>query len=121
MDTILADLVGWGVPVFVLKSVMDGSGLKGAARLTTALSLIGPGGMQGGLATLALLGKISQYTAGLTFVTMCEARAKLLYCVGENEEDIIRRIDTWPISASLKSQLRERIRCVAAYYQNKEV
>ena len=120
MDIILADLAGWGVPALVLKSVMDASGLRGAAKLTAALSSIGPGGMNGGLVTLPLLGTLCQYTAGLTFVTVCEARAKLLCCIGENEEDVISRIDTWPISTAMKSQLKEHIRCIATYYQNNE-
>lgn len=52
MDRIVNKIAGLGVPGIMLMVAISMTGLSGAAAITAALALLGPGGMLGGIAFL---------------------------------------------------------------------
>ena len=54
MDSIVNKIAGLGVPGIMLMVAISMTGLSGAAAITAALALLGPGGMLGGIAFLLL-------------------------------------------------------------------
>ena len=56
MDEFVERLAGIGVPALVFLIIMSTTGLAGAAAITATLSLLGPGGMIGGVITLIVIG-----------------------------------------------------------------
>lgn len=54
MDRIVNKIAGLGVPGIMLMVAISMTGLSGAAAITAALALLGPGGMLGGIAFLLL-------------------------------------------------------------------
>ena len=59
MDRIVNKIAGLGVPGIMLMVAISMTGLSGAAAITAALALLGPGGMLGGIAFLLLAGAIT--------------------------------------------------------------
>lgn len=55
MDRIVNKIAGLGVPGIMLMVAISMTGLSGAAAITAALALLGPGEMLGGIAFLLLL------------------------------------------------------------------
>ncbi|HYW21584.1 MAG TPA: hypothetical protein VE956_20230 [Nodularia sp. (in: cyanobacteria)] len=49
MDEIVRKLAGIGLPAIILLITMASTGLAGAAAITAALAMLGPGGMVGAL------------------------------------------------------------------------
>lgn len=45
MDEVVRKLAGVGLPAVILLITMASTGLAGAAAITTALAILGPGGM----------------------------------------------------------------------------
>ncbi len=56
MDEFVHKAAGLGLPVIVLLIMMATTGLTGAAAITAALALLGPGGMIGGIILLGMIG-----------------------------------------------------------------
>lgn len=56
MEEIVRKLAGIGLPVVLLLITMASTGLAGAAAITTALAMLAPGGMVGGIALLGITG-----------------------------------------------------------------
>ena len=52
MDKVVEKIVSIGVPGIMLMVAISMTGLYGAAAITAALALLGPGGMIGGVVTL---------------------------------------------------------------------
>ena len=82
MDRIVNKIAGLGVPGIMLMVAISMTGLSGAAAITAALALLGPGGMLGGIAFLLLAGAV---TSALT-------------------ETIRRKIEKGPWSKKLKTK-----------------
>ena len=101
MEKLISKLAALGVPGLVLLIAVSTSGYVGAAAIVAALSALGPGGIVGGIATLALIGVI---THGIS-----SALVKELLKKGESKETILEKIEKYPISKSLKSRLREEV------------
>ena len=59
MDRIANKIAGLGVPGIMLMVAISMTGLSGAAAITAALALLGPGGMLGGIAFLLLADAIT--------------------------------------------------------------
>ena len=59
MDRIVNKIAGLGVPGIMLMVAISMTGLSGAAAITAALALLGPGGMLGGIAFLLLAGAVT--------------------------------------------------------------
>jgi hypothetical protein len=59
MDEFVAKAAGLGFPFIILLITMATTGLTGAAAITTALAMLGPGGMLGGIMLLDIMGLTS--------------------------------------------------------------
>ena len=59
MDKVVEKIVSIGVPGIMLMVAISMIGLYGAAAITAALALLGPGGMIGGGVTLLVAGAIA--------------------------------------------------------------
>ena len=56
MDEFARKAAGIGLPAVILLIVMATTGLTGAAAITAALAMLGPGGMIGGIIFLGIIG-----------------------------------------------------------------
>ena len=61
MDEAVRKLAGVGLPGVILLIAMASTGLTGAAAITAALAMLGPGGMIGGVVFLGIIGLASDY------------------------------------------------------------
>lgn len=105
IDKLVSWIAGIGIPGLVLFSVMKATGLFGAAAIAAALSLIGPGGMIGGVMTLivtcTIIVNLSEYEFQTVFY-------RILMCLleqGRTRDEIIDQIRKYPISVGLKLKL----------------
>ena len=90
-------------------TAIGATGLAGGAAITTALAALGPGGILGGIATLVIIGLISEGIAQYGVDAIFSAVIKELYRKGETKEEILRKIKKYPISKELKRKLKENI------------
>lgn len=109
MDKVISKVAGLGVPGLILLAAINATGLAGAAAVTAALAALGPGGMIGGIitlgvATLAANG-IAEYGFGAIFTGVVEE----LYNKGEDYDTIVKKIESYPISKSLKRKLLDEL------------
>lgn len=104
MDKFVNKIVGIGVPGLMLVVATSMTGLSGAAAITAALALLGPGGMVGGIITLVISGAIASALAEYGFDALFEAIVKKLYKKGESKETIRRKIENGPWSEKLKAK-----------------
>lgn len=109
MEKIVSKIAALGVPGLILITAMSATGYAGGAALTTALSAIGPGGMLLGIATLGVIGLISEGLTEFGFDVIFAAVIKELYKKGESKESISRKIEKYPVSKSLKRKLKEKL------------
>jgi hypothetical protein len=107
MDKIVSKIVALGVPGLVLLLAIGATGYAGAAAITTTLCAIGPFGMIGGIATLGLIGLISQAISEYGFEKIFVQVVKELVKKGETKESILTKINSYKISKSLKLKLKE--------------
>ncbi len=107
MNIIISAIAAEGIPTLVLQQAIRATGLHGGARFTTAFAALGPGGMVGGLVTLAAI-------QAATFL-LSEAAIEGIYLRVVRElcqegipfEDVLGTIDSYPVSRGLKDRLRE--------------
>lgn len=106
MDMFISALIAEGIPALLLRLAITASGQKGAARLTTALSSLGPGGMIGGLITLGVVQAAS-------FVITEEVIERIYICAihqmlkeGASQDEVISNINSYKISSGLRDRLR---------------
>ena len=98
-----------GVPGLVLVTAIGATGLAGGAAITTALAALGPGGMLGGIVTLGIIGLVSEGIAQYGVDAIFSAVVKELYRKGETKEEILQKVNRYPISKDLKRKLKEHI------------
>ena len=111
MDKIIATIAAEGIPACVLKVALDATGLHGGARLTKALSSIGPGGMFGGLISLGVLQFVSYNLTRDVFERIYIRAVHQMFEDGTPNEDVMTTIDSYSISP----ELRERLKSEALY------
>src|SRR5262249_54186951 len=98
-DKLVARLVALGVPSLVLIVVVATTGLAGGAAIVAALAMLGgPFGMWGGVAVLLLLVLISYALADYGFERLFVAVLNGLRKKGLTKQQILNRIDSYPIS-----------------------
>ena len=110
MDKIVSKVAALGVPGLVLVVAIGATGLAGGAAITTALAALGPGGIIGGIATLGVIGLLSEGIAKYGVDAILTAVVKELYKRGETKESIISKIEKYPISKDLKRKLKESVK-----------
>ena len=109
MEKLISKLAALGVPGLVLLIAVSTSGYVGAAAIVAALSSLGPGGIIGGIVTLGLIGLITHGLVEYGMDALSSALVKELLKKGETKQSILEKIKKYPISKSLKSQLREQV------------
>ena len=109
MEKLISKLAALGVPGLILLIAVSTSGYAGAAAIVAALAALGPGGIVGGIATLAVIGLITHGLAEFGVDAISCALIKELLKKGESKQAILAKIKKYPISKSLKSRLREEV------------
>lgn len=109
MEKIISKIAALGIPGLILVTAIGATGLSGAAALTAALAALGPGGMIGGIALLGVAGLAAQGITEYGFDAIFSAVVKELYLRGESKETILKKIDKYPVSKSLKRKLKENL------------
>ena len=109
MDLLISALAAEGIPMWVLRIAMNATGLRGGARLTTALSALGPGGMIGGLVTLLIIQAASAFLTEAAIDRIYARVVKQLIRDGYSAQEILETIDGYPVSGFLKSRLKQQV------------
>lgn len=109
MDKLVSKIAALGIPGLVLVTAIGATGLAGGAAITTALAALGPGGILGGIATLGIIGLISEGIAQYGIDTIFSAVVKELYRKGETKEQLLQKIGRYSISKDLKRKLKEYV------------
>lgn len=104
MDSVVNKIAGFGVPGLMMFVAISMTGLSGAAAITAALALLGPGGMIGGILTLLASGVIATAITEYGFDALFKAIIKKLYKKGESKETLKHKIQKGPWSAKLKAK-----------------
>ena len=104
MDKVVEKIVSIGVPGIMLMVAISMTGLYGAAAITAALALLGPGGMIGGVVTLLVAGAIASAISEYGFDALFRAVIKKMYRNGETKESIRAKIEKGPWSKKLKTR-----------------
>ena len=109
LDKAAEIIAGLGIPGLVLIIMMAVSPWVGAAAITASLAALGPFGMLGGIATLGVLAFISRALAEFGVEIFFQRVLAKLIEGGETCEEILEKIDGYPISSNLKRKLKEFI------------
>ncbi len=109
MEKLVSKIAALGVPGLILLVAINASGYVGGAAIVTALSALGPGGIIGGIATLGIIGLIVQGLTEFGMDAIFSAVVRELLKKGETKESILRKIEKYPVSKSLKRRLRELV------------
>lgn len=116
MDKVIATIAAEGIPACVLKAALNATSLRGGARLTKALSSIGPGGMIGGLVTLCVLQATAYCLTKEAIERIYMNAIRQMYEDGISHEEIISTIDEYRISPELRDRLKsEAVYCSTSY------
>jgi hypothetical protein len=109
MDEIISKLAGIGFPGVVLLITMATTGLTGAAAITAALAMLGPGGMIGGIVLLGIIGlasdALTKYGLEALLVGVYQERISQ----GESKINLSQEIDKLPISRELKLIIKDEL------------
>lgn len=104
MEKIVERIVALGVPGIMLMVAISMTGLSGAAAITAALALLGPGGMIGGIITLGIAGIVASAIFEYGFDALFRAVIKKLYEKGESKESLESKIRKGPWSGKMKTK-----------------
>ena len=111
MDNLVSKVAALGVPGLVLLVVTSISGFAGAAALTAGLSTLGgPLGMVGGIGVLGVVALITDGLSKYGFDRIFENVVKKLIEKGESKRTILKKIEKYPISKSLKLKLKDLLK-----------
>ena len=109
MDKLVSKIAALGIPGLVLVTAIGATGLAGGAAITTALAALGPGGILGGIATLGIIGLISERHSSIwsgCYIFCCYKR---IISKRRNKGRNIAEDKKYPISKELKRKLKENI------------
>lgn len=110
VDTIISKLIAVGIPGLVILGIAGTTGLAGGAATIMALSTLGgPFGIMGGVAAVALLALVVNALAGETFEYIGKKVVQGLKEKGHTNESIVKTIEGYPISDSLKNKIKSLI------------
>ena len=107
MDEIVRKIVALGLPGVVLLVTMSATGLTGAAAITTALAMLGPGGMLGGIAFLGVIGLASDSLSKYGLAEILKAVYSQRIKNGEDNTNLASEINRLWITNDLKRELKE--------------
>ena len=111
MDEFVERLAGIGIPALIFLIVMSTTELAGAAAITAALALLGPGGMIGGVITLVVIGAgssiIAKYGYSAIITAVCK---KIMEKDNLSADEMCAKVDKYPITKALKEKIKSKIR-----------
>ena len=107
MDEVVRKIAGIGLPGVILIITMATTGFTGAAAITTALAMLGPGGMLGGIALLGIVGLVADSLTKYGLDALLKGVYLERYVKGESKEELLREINSLPISKELKLVLKD--------------
>ena len=107
MDEAVGKLAGVGLPGVILLIAMASTGLTGAAAITAALAMLGPGGMIGGVIFLGIIGLASDSLSKYGLSALLKGIYQERLANGEPLDNLIKEINRLPISKRLKLVLKE--------------
>ncbi len=107
MDEIVRKIVALGLPGVVLIVTMATTGLTGAAAITAALAMLGPGGMLGGILFLGVIGLASDSLSKYGLSEILKAVYLERYKNGENLQKLISEVNSLWVSEDLKRELND--------------
>ena len=117
MDEVVRKLAGVGLPAVVLLITMATTGLTGAAAITAALAMLGPGGMIGGIVFLGIIGLASDALAKYGLESMLVEIYKTRRQNGVSRSNLRKEIAWLPISDELKLVLKNKIARTSRWYE----
>jgi len=103
MEKIVNMIAGMGVPGIMLMVAISMTGMTGAVAITTALGMLGPGGMVGGIITLTAAGAIASALSDYGIDALFKAVIKKMYAKGETKESIKKKIEKGLWSKKVKA------------------
>lgn len=109
MDEVISKLAGIGFPAIILLITMASTGLAGAAAITAALAMLGPGGMLGGIVLLGIIGLASDSLSKYGLTELLKGIYSERQSKGESSQNLCQEIDGLPISQELKLVLKYHI------------
>jgi uncharacterized membrane protein len=110
MDKVIDKIAALGVPGLVLLVAISLTGLAGGAAIVAALAMLGgPFGMLGGIAVLGILTLISKAIADYGVAAIFKGVVSRLNAQGISKGEIRSRVNSYPISKSLKRTLFEHL------------
>ena len=112
VDIICAVVLGIAIPAAVLVIAKKSTGLNGGAAFTSGLSKIGPGGMTGGLITLAVIAAAAFLLVMAAAYFICAKKAEKSHKSGSARNITMARIRRYPVSKVARRRLIEKIRKV---------
>lgn len=110
MDEIVRKLAGVGLPAVILLITMSTTGLAGAAAITAALAMLGPGGMIGGIVLLGIIGLASDALTKYGLEALLKGIYEERLSRDESLTKLNKEIDELPISKELKLIIKDYIR-----------
>lgn len=108
MEKIISKVAALSAGLILIMAI-SATGYAGGAAIITALAALGPGGIIGGIATLGVIGLITEGIAQFGVDAIFTGVVKELYKKGESKESIKLKIGKYPISKSLKRKLNEKL------------
>ncbi len=110
LDKVVSIIVGFGIPGLILLVAVITAGVAGGAAIVVALATLGgPLGMLGGIALLGVLLLISKALTEYGAEVLLRRVIAGLKQKGNSKPDMLKVIDSYPISRSLKAKLREYV------------
>ena len=109
MEKLVSKIAAFGVPWLVLLVAVSTAGSAGGAAIIAALSALGPGGIVGGIATLGMIGLITQGIAEFGMEAIFCAVVKELVKNGESKESIAKYFKTEYLCSGEKTDLCIRV------------
>lgn len=110
MDKVVSKVTALGVPGLVLLFAVNASGFAGGAAILTALVTIGPGGIVGGIATLGIICLIVEGLSEYGIDAIARNVVKALLDGGYSSDEILKKVEKYPISKTLKARIAEAVR-----------
>lgn len=107
MDEAVKKIAALGLPGVILLVAMATTGLTGAAAITAALAMLGPGGMIGGIMFLGVIGIAGEWLSKVGLEAFLKAVYQERWSNGQSIEKLCKEISNLPISKELKSNLKE--------------
>jgi len=111
MDEAVRKIAALGFPGVILLIAMATTGFTGAAAITAALAMLGPGGMIGGIVFLGVIGIAADALSKFGLEAMLVGIYKDRYEKGETLQALRQEISGLFVSDDLKRKLKEELGC----------